>query len=120
MEDDESYHSLLEYGLPSLWWHEDDCFCVVQWTSESVAIGRMDDAQITIGTRDPGTSGGGTFPPAFPLPMLASEIWRQQASLAILHDYSHAPFSQVWGNTVRLFSVRMLKLGSRSVSGIFG
>jgi hypothetical protein len=44
-------------------------FCVVQWTSESVAIGRMDDAQITIGTRDPGTSAG-TFLPAFPLPML--------------------------------------------------
>lgn len=82
MEDDESYHSSPESGLPSLWWHEDDCFCVVQWTSESVAIGRMDDAQMTIGTRDPGTSGGGTFP------------------LAILHDYSHAPFSQVWGNKI--------------------
>ena len=59
--------------------------CMVQWTSESVAIGRMDDAQITIGTRDPGRSAG-TFPPAFPLPMLASEIWSQQALLAILHD----------------------------------
>jgi hypothetical protein len=60
--------------MPSLWWREDDCFCVVQWTSESVAIGRMDDAQITIGssgTRDPGTSAG-TFPPAFPLPM---QVW---------------------------------------------
>jgi hypothetical protein len=39
------------------------------------------------------------FLPAFPLPLLASEIWSQQASLAILHDSSLAPFPQVWGNT---------------------
>ena len=61
MGDDESHHCSPEYGLPSLWWREDDCFCVVQLTSESVAIGRMDDAQITIGIRDPGMSAG-TFP----------------------------------------------------------
>ncbi len=89
-----------EYGLPSLGGAKTTASVWFNGQVKASRLGEWTMHRLLLGQEQSSWDLGRylSFPPAFSLLMLASEIWSQQASLAILHDYSHAPCSRVWGD----------------------